>query len=277
MIDNLNLTIYESPDVGYLEVYGDIRDDENRRFHYKHFCELDKAQVSWRPHKYGEETNFKFSYCRAVINPKNFDSFNAFYIYLMRIFELNLELGDFNISRIDIASDIRELPFDVAISRLYAMGFRRDGISLYKGSTLYIGKNPLIRVYDKRKEVKARLKKGKDVTDYEKGLVESNDEVTRFEIEIRPSGLSLKDVVDDPAALASHFDRFRFYNFEDEGKIASLGGLQFLMSQMRREKKAAFERYKDSDLEILVKESFISSVASWFKGAKSKDYDEVPF
>lgn len=278
-IDKLNLTIYEAPDIQYLEWSGDVKKDEYRMKHYQYFCKLDKAEVMWKPHKYSAETNLNFPYCKIDINPKYFDNFVDLYNYMMRIFgeDKTIELSKFRVTRIDLASDIEGLSFDTAISRLYVLGYRRDGLSIIAGSTMYLGSNPLIRVYDKLKEIKYRVKKGHLITEYEKNILEAKKTVTRFEIAIQPKQMTLEDVVNDPCGLASYFDKCRFYNFEDDEKISSLGGLQFLMSQMRREKRAAFEKYKDNQLASLIKENYIASVTDWFCGVKSSYFKEMPF
>lgn len=276
-IDKLNLTVYEAPDIGYLEWAGYISEDDKRYKFYKYFCKLDKAEVMWKPHKFGKETNYSFPYCKIDINPKYFDSYSSFHYYLMRLFgaDRNIALNIFNVSRIDVASDIEGLAFDTALSRLNVLGYKRDSLSIYKGSTMYLGSNPMIRVYDKIKEIKYRLKKGQEVIAYEKALFESDKQVTRFEIAVKPERMTLEDVVNDPISLASYFDKLRFYNFEDDDKIASLGGLQFLFSQMRREKRTALEKFKDTDLEALVKANYISSIREWF--GMDTALEEIPF
>jgi len=82
--------------------------------------------------------------------------------------------------------------------------------------------------------------------------------------------MNLQDIADDPKQLVSYFDRFKFYNFEDEGIIPNLGGLQILMSKIRREHRKALEKFKDNDLELLIKRNFLSSINQWFKKEKKE-------
>ena len=42
----------------------------------------------------------------------------------------------FNVSRVDLKSDIEDLPINVVLSRLYAMGYRRESVCIIRGSTI---------------------------------------------------------------------------------------------------------------------------------------------
>ena len=61
---------------------------------------------------------------------------------------------------------------------------RSDSFNIFKG-TIYGGSDPKIRIYDKVKEIKSRLRKNEKITEYEKGLLESGKSWTRFEIQKR--------------------------------------------------------------------------------------------
>ena len=277
-IDMFNLTTYASVDKRYLEEMAYIREDKLGRSLYQFYCQLDYGCVMWKPHKFGPETNDKIPYTKVDINPKYFNNFNMFYDALVGLFSESeiISQDSFHISRIDLKSDIENLPIDVVLSRLYAMGYRRDSVTIIKGSTIYIGSNPKIRIYDKTKEISARLKKGGDVSESEMEILKSGKQITRFEIQIRSYKGTLKDVAADPVSLASYFDRIHFYNFEDDGKIASIGGLQLLFSKIPRKNRAVFEEFKDKNLETQVRTEYITSVREWFEG-KDEGLEGVPF
>ena len=277
-IDMFNLTTYASVDRRYLEEMANIREDKLGRSLYQFYCQLDYGCVMWKPHKFGPETNDKIPYTKVDINPKYFNNFNMFYDVLVGLFSESeiISQDSFHISRIDLKSDIENLPIDVVLSRLYAMGYRRDSVTIIKGSTIYIGSNPKIRIYDKTKEISARLKKGGDVSESEMEILKSGKQITRFEIQIRSYKGTLKDVAADPVSLASYFDRIHFYNFEDDGKIASIGGLQLLFSKIPRKNRAVFEEFKDNNLETQVRTEYITSVREWFEG-KDEGLEGVPF
>ena len=156
------------------------------------------------------------------------------------------------------------------------MGYRRDSVSFYKGSTIYIGSNPKIRIYDKTKEISARLKTEGDVSESEMEILKSGKQITRFEIQIRSYKGTLKDVAADPVSLVSYFDRIQFYNFEDYCKIAALGGLHLLLSKIPRKNRAVFEKFKDKDIEVQIRTNYITSVKEWFE-RKDKGLEGVPF
>lgn len=82
--------------------------------------------------------------------------------------------------------------------------------------------------------------------------------------------MNLMELENNPKELVSYFDRFKFYNFEDEGIIPKLGGLQILMSKIRREHRKSLEIYKDKELERLIKKNFNSSINQWFKKEKKE-------
>jgi hypothetical protein len=77
-----------------------------------------------------------------------------------------ISLDRFTVSRVDVKADVENLPLDVVMARLFVKGLRKDSFSIYKG-TIYMGVNPKIRIYDKTKEIKARMKKDYDLTDWE--------------------------------------------------------------------------------------------------------------
>jgi hypothetical protein len=232
----------------------------------------------WKPHKFGPEMNDKIPYTKVDINPKHFINFNMFYDSLLGLFCVseNISQDSFHVSRVDIKSDIENLPIDVVLSRLYAMGYRRDSVTIIKGSTIYIGSNPKIRIYNKTKEISERLKKRGDLSEWDEEILKSGKQITRFEIQIRSYKGTLKNVAADPVSLVSYFDRLQFYNFEDDGKIAALGGLQLLFSKITRKNREVFETVKDKDIKEQIRANYITSVREWFEG-KDERLEEVPF
>jgi hypothetical protein len=208
-------------------------------------------------------------------NPKYFECFKFLYDYVGNVFSCQPDLECLNVSRIDLTVDIENLPMDVVFSRLHVPGFTRDSLSLYKG-TIYIGSKPKIRIYDKIKEIKQRLRKKMSITEREKGVVKSGKQITRFEIQLSNFGGNLKDVVNDPVSLVSNFDRIRFYDFEDKEKIGSMaGGLYFLMTKINRKLRSTLDKFRSQELETMIKENYITSVKEWF--GKEKGLEEVPF
>ena len=276
-IDKLCLTTYEMVKADYLREFWKVTEDLHRSRLFKYFCEMDYAQVMWKPHKFSAETNMRIPYSKIDVNPKHFDCFQYLCEYVRNIFNDKLDLEYTNVSRIDLTADIENLPMDVVFSRLHVPGFNRDSLSLYKG-TIYIGSNPKIRIYDKTKEIKQRQKKGRHITEWERGIIESGKQITRFEIQLSNFKGCLKDVVDNPVSLVSHFDRIRFYDFEDKEKIGSMvGGLQFLMTKINRKLRGNLDKFRSKELETLIKETYITSVKEWFEKEKDSALEEIPF
>ncbi|MFO0792625.1 MAG: hypothetical protein U0586_01030 [Candidatus Brocadiaceae bacterium] len=276
-IDKLCLTSYEIVKADYLREFWKVTEDLQRLRLYKYFCEMDYAQVMWRPHKFSDETNMRIPYSKIDVNPKYFDCFKFLYDYVSNVFNSQPDLERLNVSRIDLTVDIENLPMDVVFSRLHVPGFNRDSLSLYKG-TVYIGSNPKIRIYDKTKEIKQRLRKKMNITDWEKGVIESEKQITRFEIQLSNFGGNLKDVVNDPVSLVSNFDRIRFYDFEDKEKIGSMvGGLYFLMTKINRKLRGTLDKFRSQELETMIKENYIASVKKWFEVKSNPGIEEVPF
>lgn len=280
-IDKLSLTVYKPVDIGYIKEKGSIREDQSGMRFYKYFCQLEEAQVMWKPHRFSAETNFRMPYTKIDINPKYFPSYRSFYAYLMGLFGVDedIDLDQFNLSRIDVKSDIENLPIDVALARLHASGFKRESISLYKGSTIYIGTNPLIRIYDKTREIRSREKKGLSLSDWEKEILRSGKQITRVEIQVRNTKRSLKDIVDDPFALVDYFDKINFYDFEADEALAAMGGLQILLSRIPRKHRKEFERFRSDALKEMLRENFITSLKEWFDGSseENKKDSDIPF
>lgn len=280
-IDKLCLTIYKPLDEKYLKEKGSIKEDKTGMRFYKYFCQLDEAQVMWKPHRFSTETNYTMPYTKIDINPKYFSSYKSLYAYLMGLFgvEEDIDLDLFSVSRIDVKSDIEGLPIDVALARLHVSGFRRESMSLYKGSTIYIGTNPLIRIYDKAKEIKSRERKGLKLTAWEEEILKSGKQITRIEVQIRNTKRTLKDIVDDPCALVDYFDKINFYDFEADETITAMGGLQILLSRIPRKHKKEFERFKSDALKEMLRENFITSLNKWFDvdSERNKEDSDIPF
>lgn len=267
MIDKLSLTIYDMPDREYLENNGEITEDPHRSHIYKFNCRLDKATVLYYPHKFSEKTNAKIPFTKIDINPKYFECYNYMRAYINSIFgDTEISSEYFKASRIDIAVDIEDFSTDILLSILRIKRIRSESLHFFKG-TVYAGTDPKIRIYDKVKEIKARLKKGNDITEYEKNLLESGKGYTRFEIQIRDTKKTLKEIEDDPLYFASYYDRLEVFNFNADD---SSGVLQVLYKYINRKFRNELERYKDHNIIEEIKEKYRDSVNEWFS-------DKEPF
>ncbi|QPJ64738.1 MAG: hypothetical protein G3M78_04765 [Candidatus Nitrohelix vancouverensis] len=243
-----------------------MKPDNLRRKFYKNFCKLDCAVVMWQPHQFGAVTNFGIPYTKVDIHSKHFDRFHELKDYLLDLFpdSHEIDLNDFNISRIELHSDIESLPLDIVLARLWVIGYRRESVSFYKGKTIYIGTDPKIRIFNKNSQLLRKLGKTGKLTENELQLMNGKP-ITRFSIEIGQLKMNLNQLVNDPKQLASYFDRFKFYNFEDDESINRVGGFQILMSKIRREHRKSFDQFKDRELERLIQRNFKSSIRAWFK------------
>lgn len=270
-IGNLSLTTSLKPDISKLKESGIIRKDNSRRRIYKNFCKLEFAEVMWEPHKFNLITNWGIRNTKIDIHPKYFDRFYLLKEYLLNLFPNSneIELDQFNISRIEIHSDIEILPLDIVLARLWVMGYRRESVSFYKGSTIYLGTNPKIRIFNKTSQLLKKYAKKGILTESEKNLMNGKS-ITRFSIEIGNLKMNLMELENNSKELASYFDRFKFYNFEDDKYINRMGGFQLLMTKIRREHRKSLEKYKDKELERLIMKNFKSSINQWFKNEKKE-------
>ena len=211
MIDYLSLTLLIAPDNHYLETHGEITEDVYRSQMYRYMCVLDKARVLYYPHKFKDTANAKMPFTIIILNPKNFVSYQEMedYIYLF-IDNFILSLQSINISRIDIAADIDGINVKPIIAMLHVKGVRSFRII---EDTIYAGKNPKTRVYNKLNEIRHRLKKGQKVSESEKGLLDAHKELTRFEVAISKPKINLQQLKDDPLRLVSYFDKLSFVKF----------------------------------------------------------------
>ena len=273
-IGNLSLTTTLKPDISLLRDFEKVKTDNIRQRLYKNFCKLEFAEVMWQPHKFDPFTNWGIPYTKIDIHPKYFDPFYLLKEYLFELFPNNqIELDQFNISRIEIHSDIENLPLDIVLARLWVMGYRRESVSFYKGNTIYIGTNPKIRIFNKNSQLFKKFANKGNLTNNELKMMNGKP-ITRFSIEIANLKMNLMELENNPIQLVSYFDRFKFYNFENDESIYQMGGFQLLMSKIRREHRKSFEKYKDKELERLIKKSFKSSINEWFKSnQKKKSFD----
>lgn len=239
MIDRLTLLTSRVPDYKYLEVKGNLKIDEHRKFIYKEMYLLDRATVFCKPHKYSPETNDNISFCRVDLNPKYFECFDDMWAYLCSIFDApDLKHHEFTVSRIDLAVDIEDFPIVNLLSILHVKRIRLTGFSFFKG-TVYAGTNPKVRIYNKVAEIKSRVKKGHHITEYEKMILESGKVYSRFEIQKRPEKTKLDDILNSPESLASDFDRIEIFKFNEDEMS---GVLQFAFSLINRKSRKEFEK-----------------------------------
>ncbi|MBA4371519.1 MAG: hypothetical protein C0402_01515 [Thermodesulfovibrio sp.] len=265
MIDKFNLTLNQVPDVQFLRDNGEILEDAHRSKLYKFLCLMDRAAVSFEPHKFSERANARIPFSRIDINPKYFECYFEMLAYINSMFgesEVNAEV--FHVSRLDIAADIEEFPIDCILSMLRIAKIRSGSFSVYKG-TIYAGSDPKIRVYNKIDEIKARLKRGKAITPYEQALLVSGKSYTRFEIQLRNIKRNLADIAANPQMYASQFDRLEIFDF---GKNEGAGVLQTLYKYINRKFRKELEKYRDQDISSLIKNTYMDGVTGWFDSSK---------
>lgn len=267
----LNLTTQLKPNIPLFKKKGLVKQDNRKQRLYKYFVKLGFAEIFWEPHKFGRLTNWGIPFTKINIHPKHFYRFYLLKEYLLNLFPNSNEneLDQFNISRIEIHSDIEILPLDIVLARLWVMGYRRESVSFYKGNTIYIGTNPKIRIFNKTSQLLNKYIKKGNLTENEMNTMNGKP-ITRFSIEIGNLKMNLMELENNSKELASYFDRFKFYNFEDDENINRMGGFQLLMSKIRREHRKSLEKYKDKELERLIKKNFNSSINEWFKKKKKE-------
>ena len=260
MIDKLSLTIYSPPDKTYLDTHGEVSEDTYRSHIYKLICRLDRAVVFYYPHKFSEGRNAKIPFTKIDLNPKYFECYESMEAYISSIFASPVDPEEFNVSRLDVAVDVEAFSIDVLLSIMRIKNIRMDSLSFYKG-TIYVGYNPKIRIYEKVKEIKERVKKGFEITEYERGLLESGKSYTRFEIQIRNVNKTLKEVAENPTGFSTYYDRLEFFRFGDNGDS---GILQVLFKYINRKFRVELEKFRDRDMTMLIKEQFEAQVGDWF-------------
>ncbi len=264
MIDKLSLTIYRQPNFQYLELNGEIKEDQYKRNMYKYLCQLNNIVVLYEPHKFSDVRNDMIPFTKVDLNPKHFESFDHMLAHMLVIFKYEeddrIPLVQFNITRLDVAVDLEVFTIKHILSSLHVKNIRDENMNFYKG-TIYAGSDPMIRIYNKDKEIKSRLKKGWDITQYEKDLLESGKEHTRFEIQKRHIGLKLDQLPAAAEGLASYFDRLEFFDLKVD---CACTVMQYLHRQINRKFRAELEKFKDMQIVPELKHRYIQSVREWF-------------
>jgi len=259
MIDYLSLTLQLPPDKDYIEYHGKFTEDSFRSQMYRYMCELDKARLLYYPHKFKDLTNAKMPFTNIILNPKYFECFEDMEDYIFSIINDNdLKLDDINISRIDVASDIEDINVKAIIAMLHVDGIKRFRII---EDTIYAGRNPKVRVYNKLNEIKYRLKKDIKVTEEEKSLLESCKDLTRFEVSKGRPRINLEELKEDPLMLVSFFDRLNFIQLSCSNPC---GVMQFMYKQVNRKFRKQLEALQDMNLLEKIKENYTADVIKWF-------------
>ncbi len=261
MIDKLSLTTFIVPDLDYLKSHARVTIDESKMRLYKFLYELKRVTIFCYPHRFTESTNARIPFTKIDINPKNFFCFAELQADLKTLFKgSDLELDNFNVSRIDIAADIDTITVEKLLSVMNVKHIRSESFQVYKG-TIYAGTDPKVRIYDKVKEIRYRKKKGHTITEYENGLLESGKKWTRFEIQIRGVKKNLREIADDPLSLASYFDRLEIIKTNGDD---THGIMQFIYRFINRKFRKEIESLRDHDLIEQLKDAFQSNVTAWF-------------
>lgn len=261
MIDKLCLTVNRPPDKDYMENHGKETVDDYKTRLYKYMYELDRAVVFCYPHKFSDSTNANIPFTKIDINPKYFDYFDHLLSYVLSIFnDPSIGLKHFNISRVDIAADMENLSMDTLLAILNIKKIRSDALNMYKG-TIYGGSDPKIRIYDKKKEIKSRLRKGETITEYEEDILDSKKSCIRFEIQIRTPKMTLQELKEKAVSLASYFDRLEF--IRSDGNEPQ-GIMHFLLRLINRKFRKQIEELKNNDLIERIKDIYRSNVIEWF-------------
>lgn len=261
MIDRLSITTKETPDINYLESHGKVSIDESRTKLYKFSYELPRVVVFCYPHKFSDSTNAWIPFTKIDMNPKNFECFTELEAHLKALFDIpELDFSNLNVSRIDIAADIENITPDKLLSTMNVKHIRSESFNVFKG-TIYAGNDPKVRIYNKIKEIKSRQKKGKEITEYEKGLINSGKDWTRFEIQIRSVNKNLKEIADNPLSLDSYFDRLEFIKTNAD---ETHGIMQFIYRFINRKFRKQIEELRDNDLIERIKDTYRKNVIEWF-------------
>ena len=261
MIDKLSLTTSLVPDLDYLESHGRVTVDEYNTKFYKYIYELKRMVIFCYPHKFSDSTNARIPFTKIDISTKNFVCFSELKAHLRALFNTpELDFSNFNVSRIDIAADIENITPEKLLSTMNVKHIRTESFNVFKG-TIYAGVDPKIRIYNKVKEIKNRLKKRYEVTDYEKSLIDSKKEWTRFEIQIRSVKKNLEEIANDPLSLASYFDRLEIIKTNTD---ETNGILQFIYRFINRKFRKQIEELKDNDLIERIKDTYRKNVIEWF-------------
>ncbi len=216
------------------------------------------------PHKFSESTNANIPVTKIEINPKFFECYAEMLSYIFSMFMVEVQEESFNSSRIDIAADIDGITTDSLLSMLRVERIRVESLSFFKG-TIYAGSNPKMRIYNKIEEIKARLRKGGEITEYEKGLLESGKSYTRFEVQVRLGKTTLKDISANPAKFGEYFDRFQVFDFGDSD---STGVLQVRYKYINHKLRSELERYRNFELVQNLKSKFMTDTTDWFSSKK---------
>jgi hypothetical protein len=99
------------------------------------------------------------------------------------------------------------------------------------------------------------------VTEEEKNLLETYQELTRFEVAVKRPKLSLKQLKDNPVKLASYFDRLNFIQMSCKNPC---GVMQVMYKQVNRKFRKQMEVLQDMHLLETIKATYIKEVLQWF-------------
>ncbi|MFZ3136720.1 MAG: hypothetical protein WA126_04915 [Thermodesulfovibrionales bacterium] len=199
-------------------------------------------------------------FTNIILNPKYFDCYTEMENYIFSIINNPaVVLEDIKISRIDVAADIADINVKAIIAMLHVKGVKAFRII---EDTIYAGKNPKVRIYNKLNEIKNRIKKDLKVAEGEKTLLESFKDLTRFEVAISRPKINIRQLKENPLGLVSYFDRLNFIELSCSNPC---GVMQIMYKQVNRKFRKQLEALRNVNLVAQIKETYISDVTEWFK------------
>lgn len=262
MIDKLVLTCDRAPDYEYLDLNGVMGENESRKKFYNYYCELDRAFVQWKPHKFNQDLNDKFNFSRVELNPKYFRGLGELLSYLGSIYGAEgvpLSMDELHVTRIDLASDLVGVDMSAVMGSLNMRNVRLETFQIYK-STVYVGSDPKIVIYDKAEEIRERFRRGKWVLDSERELMESGDKVTRFEVRKMIKSGHLGEILGAISEYANYFDRCDLFSYGCE-KPCRL--IQTLTKAIPRKARLVYECLREGGIVERLKKQFLADVQQW--------------
>jgi hypothetical protein len=225
--------------------------------------------VSYEPHKFGECRNNRIGYTRVDTHPGEFESYVELLSELCVLFGCDVKrVLSMKVTRVDICADVVGLSVS-DVQRMFCID-RVHSYNVYKG-TIYAGSDPKYRIYDKRAEIRSREQMGKNLSVYDKRILQEKI-CTRFEIQVKKGcecSLGTLPVALDK--LLNNFNNLNVYNYPDIEKSPFFQTLYSGYPRKFRERLSEFwsGRFVE-DLKARCK----SGISAWLSG--SEEYLGVP-
>jgi hypothetical protein len=230
---------------------------------YRYMADNGLMKLFWYPDRFGPETTAAIAQSRIHFNPKRFVSFEDAYFVINRLFSPSIAMSSLSVSGVDCCADFPGIDVGSVINRLRVAGMRQDSYRYEFNSTIYVGSRggrTSWKIYDKKKEILFRQKKGKELSPYDLAVLATPGFVCRFEVTLRQLKITLNNLHSFLPILANEFDNLQLF-----GEHGAPWALSYLWPMLSRSNRDKLLNEHLLPINSVLKDKFLEGAYAWLQ------------